>query len=598
MRALGYAALASLPIVILSSCLLPSFENVAASAGGAGSGGMGGEAGAPAGGDAGQAGEAGGGAVPPMPVDDAFTILQGATLSLPAPGVLVNDAGSSLNVSAVDDTNALRPKKYDALALSIDAKGALEFTPQPGFFGTYSLIYTVRDKDGQTAQAAVKINVQPVKAALATVRDGIGGFVINGTGKDGIGAAVAGAGDVNNDGFDDIVIGAPASGDNGSGRAYVVYGRAKPSAVSLKALTATTSEHGYFELDGADGDGAGNSVAGIGDVNGDKFSDFAVAASAGNSTYGSVYIVYGGALTGALPAAGADVVLKGRDVAPIGSMISRAGDVNGDGTPDLLVSGTSLNGRVYAVLGGKNLKSSDIDNLADLLQIDGATPGEGLPVSLDYVGHVDADAKDEVVLASLKSVTMLRGPAGAYPTSTGLVSSDGSKGGWLYGLVLPTTKSNPLTDAVVAGAGNVDGDPDHSADLVICEADTSTPPVQSCRVVFGPPVALDAGWNFSGFTEMPRVAHGADLNGDGFSDVLFADASNVYAVFGKKSGHTPVDVTALGSAGFTLTTESGHRVSSVVTVGDVNGDGAADYAVGDVSASSGAGSVFIVYGSK
>ena len=76
MRALGYAALAGLPILILSSCLLPSFENVPAASGGAGSGGMSGDAGTDAGGDAGQAGEAGGGTVPPVPVDDVFTMLQ------------------------------------------------------------------------------------------------------------------------------------------------------------------------------------------------------------------------------------------------------------------------------------------------------------------------------------------------------------------------------------------------------------------------------------------------------------------------------------------------------------------------------------------
>jgi hypothetical protein len=525
-------------------------------------------------------------------------MLQGTTLLLPAPGVLDNDVGSSLTVSAVDDTDPARPKKYGALALSIGAKGALQFTPQPDFFGVYSLVYSVRDKDGQSAQASVRINVQPVNAALATVRDGIGGFVIDGTNAEGIGAAIAPAGDVNNDGFDDILIGSPAAGASASGRAYVVYGRAKAAAVTLKGLTAKSSERAYFEIDGANGDGAGNAVAGIGDVNGDHFSDFAVAASAGNSAYGAVYVVYGGALSGAISAAGAGVTLTGRDTAPIGDRISRAGDVNGDGTPDLLVSGRSLNGTVYAVLGGKNLKSADIDDLPDLLKIDGASPGEALPVSLDYVGHVDSDGKDEIAVASTKSVAVLLGRAGAYPASTGLVSSDGSRGGWLYGLATPSSLPNPQTNAVVAGAGNVDGDPSHSADVLICELDASTPPKPTCRVVFGPPVTLDAGWDFTGFTALPRVAHGADLNGDGFADVLLADASNVYAVFGKRSGHTPVDVTALGSAGFTFSAENGHSVSSVVTLGDVNGDGAPDYAVGDASAHSGAGSVFVVYGSK
>src|SRR3954462_13715186 len=165
MRGFRVAGLAFVAILMVSSCLLPSFENGPAPEGHAGSGGLGGEAGSASGaaaGQAGEAGEAGGGSIPPVPVADAFTMLQGTTLTLPAPGVLDNDSGSSLTVSAVDDTDPARPKKYDALALSIGAKGALQFTPQSDFFGVYSLVYTVRDKDGQSAQASVSINAQPV----------------------------------------------------------------------------------------------------------------------------------------------------------------------------------------------------------------------------------------------------------------------------------------------------------------------------------------------------------------------------------------------------------------------------------------------------
>jgi hypothetical protein len=56
---------------------------------------------------------------------------------------------------------------------------------------------------------------------------------------------------------------------------------------------------------------------------------------------------------------------------------------------------------------------------------------------------------------------------------------------------------------------------------------------------------------------------------------------------------------ALGDAGFTLSTEPGDLVDSVVTfLGDVNGDGALDYALGGSSANSGAASVYVLYGSK
>jgi hypothetical protein len=597
MRALGYVAAATLPLLILSSCVLPSFDNVAATSGAGGIGGSSGaspEAGPGGSNDAaGEAGQAGGSSVAPMPVDDAFSMLQGGSLTIPAPGVLENDAGASLIVDVVDDTDATRPKQYDAAGLSIDTDGTLKFRPQIDFFGVYSLVYTVRDKDGATAQAAVKIYVQPVDANLATVRDGVGGFVIDGASGDAIGGAVAAAGDVNHDGFADILLGAPTAGVAGAGRAYVVYGRATPSNVTLKALPVKSNERTFFELDGAASDGAGNSVAGIGDINGDKFSDFAVAASAGNGGLGSVYVVLGGALSGALAldslSATQGATLTGKS-APIGARISRGGDVNGDGTPDLLVSAASSNGRVYAVPGAKALKSIAIDDVPNLLQLENDSINEVL--GLDYVGDVDGHPGDEIAMTNHGSVIMVQGtaPGGAWPASTGKISASGSQGGWRYTLLVQTKQ------AAVAGAGDVDGDLAHSADLLICETNSSQQ--IACRVVLSPPQKLDAGWNFAGFKELPRLAHGADINGDGHSDLLFGEASKVYAVFGKRLPLPDVDVTALGAAGFTLNTESFERVDSLTTVGDVNGDGALDYAVGVSSASQGAGSVYVLFGSK
>jgi hypothetical protein len=604
MRRLGYIAAAALPIAILSSCLLPSFDNVAGSPFGGGSGGASPEAGpGPEGGAPGEAGEAGGNSVAPVPVPvpvaDVYSMLQGATLTVPAPGVLENDAGSSLVVDAVDDSDANRPKKYDAASLRIDADGTLKFQPEVDFFGTYSLVYTVRDKDGVAAQASVKINVQPVNASLATVRDGVGGFVIDGDASDAIGGAVAAAGDVNHDGFDDILIGAPTAGTAGAGRAYVVYGRANSAKVALKALPTKSSERTFFELDGIAGDGAGNSVAGIGDINGDKLADFAVAASNGNGGLGSVYVVFGGALSGGLPLGGPGAtpgaVLTGKSV-PIGALISHAGDVNNDGIPDLLVSGLSSpvhNGSVFAVLGAETLKSAAIDDVPNLL-IQSADKNDLTPQSLDYVGNVDGADGDEIAMTNRSSVIMVRGtaPGGAYPSTTGPLSGSGdSGGGWLYGL------QNQTVMAAVAGAGDVDADPAHSADLLICEADTAGT-TMACRVVLSPPKSLSAGWNLVGFKALPHLSHGADINGDGHSDLLFGEAAKAYAVFGRRPPLPDVDVTALGDAGFTLNTENAAQVDSVTTLGDVNGDGVLDYAVGVSSASQGAGSVYVLFGSK
>ena len=135
---------------------------------------------------------------------------------------------------------------------------------------------------------------------LADVASGIGGFAIEGeAGEDGAGAAVAPAGDFNGDGFADLVVGAPlASGlaSFGSGRAYVVLGRADFSATPIVALSDVAIGTGGFAVDGElSFDSAGHAVGGGGDIDGDGFPDLVVGAfNAGPDVAGRVYVVHGG----------------------------------------------------------------------------------------------------------------------------------------------------------------------------------------------------------------------------------------------------------------------------------------------------------------
>src|SRR5262245_19463966 len=126
--------------------------------------------------------------------------------------------------------------------------------------------------------------------------DGSTGFKLSGAAADDIsGYSVASAGDVNGDGFADLIVGAPGADPHGtsSGASYVVFGQASGFAadVDLSTLDGTTG----FKLSGAmPYDGSGNSVASAGDVNGDGFADLIIGApNAAPYSSGSSYVVFG-----------------------------------------------------------------------------------------------------------------------------------------------------------------------------------------------------------------------------------------------------------------------------------------------------------------
>ena len=179
--------------------------------------------------------------------------------------------------------------------------------------------------------------------------DGITGFKLSGAAANDIsGSSVASAGDVNGDGFADLIVGAYRASphDTYSGASYVVFGQASGFAanIDLSSLDGTTG----FKLSGAAaGDHSGFSVASAGDVNGDGFADLIVGAgSAGpnGSASGASYVVFGKASGFA-----ANVDLSSLDgltgfklsgetaYDDSGRSVASAGDVNGDGFADLIV---------------------------------------------------------------------------------------------------------------------------------------------------------------------------------------------------------------------------------------------------------------------
>jgi hypothetical protein len=205
---------------------------------------------------------------------------------------------------------------------------------------------------------------------LADVAAETGGFVINGIDpSDESGASVAGAGDVNGDGFADLIVGAhfaDPGGNSFAGESYVIFGKPDTMAVELSDVADGT---GGFVIYGIDpGDRSGFSVSGAGDVDGDGLADLIVGARlAGpnaNDPQGESYVVFGKVDTAPVDLADVAAGSGGFGISGIdpgdrsGLSVSGAGDVNGDGLADVIVGasgadpgGNSFAGESYVVFG-------------------------------------------------------------------------------------------------------------------------------------------------------------------------------------------------------------------------------------------------------
>jgi hypothetical protein len=153
---------------------------------------------------------------------------------------------------------------------------------------------------------------------------------------------VAGAGDVDGDGLNDLLIGSPGTS---SGRAHLVFGRTDgwileaPLAESDASFWTTESSSGI-----------GYALAGVGDVDDDGYDDMLVGAH-GDMYTGKAYLILGGSDGWAndTEIETTDASFVGSQYEKAGTRVDAAGDVNGDGVPDLLIG--TQEGRVYLVRG-------------------------------------------------------------------------------------------------------------------------------------------------------------------------------------------------------------------------------------------------------
>ena len=220
---------------------------------------------------------------------------------------------------------------------------------------------------------------------------------------------VASAGDVNRDGYADFIVSARLA-SSGAGAVHFYLGAPTPNAADWNGTSASN------RIDLANPDGAnagfGVSISGAGDVNGDGYGDFIVGATGAGSGAGAAHLYLGGATpnanewNGPSPSKRTDLISPDDANANYGGCAS-AGDVNGDGYADFLVSGylTGSNaGAVHLYLGEASLSTSHWNGTSpprrvDLTDPDGGT-NDQFGNSLASAGDVNGDGYADFIVGA------------------------------------------------------------------------------------------------------------------------------------------------------------------------------------------------------
>jgi len=405
------------------------------------------------------------------------------------------------------------------------------------------------------------------------------GFVITGNAAgDYLGQSVSAAGDINNDGYDDIIVGAYGK-NNFRGAAYVIYGgpNSMRSNIALSSVALDPLTTGFVITGSSISSYFGQSVSTAGDLNNDGYDDIIVGASLVNSARGAAYVIYGGPTSimsnidlssTALNPLTTGFVITGNAAADyFGASVHTAGDVNGDGYDDIIIGayGKSSNrGATYVIYGGPNSVMSNIALSSTALNpsstgfvITGSAVGDAFGYSVSTAGDINNDGYDDIIVGAYAKNSGQGAAYVIYGRSTSLMSN----------IDLSSTALNPLTTGFVI-TGNAVGD------------------------------YLGAAVSLAG-----------DINNDGYDDIIIG-ASRVssakgaaYVVYGGPTSsmvNIALSSTVLNPAttGFKV---SGNAASdyfgwSVSTAGDINNDGYDDILVGAYGKNSYQGAAYLVYG--
>jgi hypothetical protein len=419
-----------------------------------------------------------------------------------------------------------------------------------------------------------------------------------------------GAGDVNGDGFSDIIVGALRNSDNAtySGAAYVVFG---PLTGQINAGAADLKVTGL-----ADTDYVGRGVTGAGDTNNDGYDDIIIGAigdDSGGTNAGAAFLVLGPA-SGSFNVNSADAEFTGSAAGDIAGELAYAGDVNNDGYDDIFVGaqfngdGGTKSGAAYLIFGPSSADASLDD--ADVV-FTGEEANDEAASSIGGGGDIDGDGYADLLIAargedtggdSAGAVYVIYGDGSMSDTDLSAADAkltgeaDNAQIGWGVSLASAGDTNNDGYDDIVIGARYDSDSATNAGAAYIIEgpvAGTSSLSTADAKVLG------EAAGDYTGDS-----VHGpGDIDNDGYDDLIigsgYSDAGNtnggaVYLVRGPLSG-----TSNLSAATGRITATGKEDRARGRGVGDIDNDGIPDIMVGaqlNDDAGTDAGSAYLFLG--
>ena len=443
------------------------------------------------------------------------------------------------------------------------------------------------------------------------------------------GISVAGVGDVNNDGFDDILIGATQNSEweTYAGQTYLIFGRPTTDwQMDLSLFEANASFIGEHISDYS-----GVSVAGAGDVNNDSYDDILVGApydEDGGIFAGQTYLILG------RPTADwqMDQNLSEANASFIGEnsgdrsgySVAGAGDVNNDGYDDILIGayfnydGGDYAGQTYLILGGPTATWQMDQSLSEAnASFIGENSGDYSGYSVAGAGDVNNDGYDDILIGAYENYAgqtylILGGPTATWQMDQSLSEANasfiGEDGGDYSGYSVAgagDVNNDGYEDILIGAYLDEDGGIDAGQTyLILGRPTTDWQMDQSLSEANASFIGEDSG-DESGYS----VAGAGDVNNDSYDDILIGayreddggiNAGQTYLILGRSDTQWRMDIDLSEASTSFIGEDSGdYSGYSVAGAGDVNNDGYEDILIGAYNDEDGgayAGQTYLILG--